>query len=254
MNPEQKSKEILLFTNGTYDLLTTTFRDTVQEDLVVPSLGYEYKEFTTDSDEVNVVNDFLTKIFPDENIRNTALDFFCSILSGGNGSIFMFQGSGSNGKTTIINLLQMTLRPLFAYLPTPYIVGRPRCIILPGLRFVRTLVIQDIKSSDILNSSLLNDLILTDKFYVRGLYDEGKKKQFKVIIECNQVLTTSSEEMLNLTGVIPFESVFTDSNVPETEEEQIEQRTFPIDINLPNELPSMVQPFMWLLLKRLMPA
>ena len=249
MTSQQKRKEILLFTNGTYDLLSMTFRDTVQEDLVVPSLGYEYKEFTADSDDVKVVNDFLFKIFPDENIREIALDFFCSILFRENGSIFMFQGNGSNGKSVMIHLLQMALRPLFDYLPNQYITGKPRYIFLPSFRFVRTLLIQDIKSSDTLTSSLLNDLILTDKFYVRGLYDEERKKQFKVIIECNQVPTTSSEEMLNLTGVIPFKSVFT-KNYPETEEEQIEKKTFPIDVGILNKLPNMVQPFIWLLLEK----
>lgn len=74
-----------------------------------------------------------------------------------------------------------------------------------------------------------------------------------IVHNCNKLpkLKYSDKAVWNRIRVIPFESVFCKPNdpAPETYEEQLKQKRFPMDKNFGQKIPKIVEAFAWLLLK-----
>ena len=76
---------------------------------------------------------------------------------------------------------------------------------------------------------------------------------FKLMFICNELpeLKYSDKAVWNRIRVIPFESTFCrpDDPAPETYEEQLRQKRFPMDKEFGAKIPGMLQAFAWVLLK-----
>ena len=60
---------MLHFTNGILDLTDNKFRQGRPNDYVSLTTGYEFEEFNNESLEVMMVDDHLSKVFPDPELK-----------------------------------------------------------------------------------------------------------------------------------------------------------------------------------------
>ena len=109
-----------------------------------------------------------------------------------------------------------------------------------------------------LNIGELKKLSGGDSYWARDLFEKGKSTRevfpmFMITFICNKLpkLKYSDKATWNRLRVIPFESVFVDSDqdCPVTFEEQLLQKKFPMDKTFFQKIPGMVEAFAWYLLQ-----
>lgn len=253
---------ILGFDNGVLDLRSLEFRCGRPDDYCSMTVGYAFKEFNEHDPEVLEVQDFLLKIFPDENLRRYFLEYAARLLPGKNTAktFLAMTGEGDNGKSMTIELIEKVLGVYSIKFPTSLITGKrtqssqasPELARALGVRFA---VVQEPDTNDMINAGVLKELTGNDKIYVRGLFSDGREVEpfFKMCLVCNKLPRISSEEtaIWNRLLVLPYESRFPKNNndVPKTFAEQLAKKTFYRDPMLSEKLSTMKEAFVWLMFK-----
>lgn len=249
---------LIHFSNGVLDLKEERFRPGRPEDYISLTTGYDYQEFTWDSQEVIDVDEHFTKVFPDPELKQYWMEYTASLLRGGNSSktFLNMSGEGDNAKSVNMDLLKLTLGRYMKILPTSLISGKrtqssqatPEYAGLPGVRFA---VLQEPNSKDVINIGILKELSGNDIIYYRGLYKDSQelKPQFKLALVCNKLpkLPCDDPATWNRIRVLPHEACFPKDNVPELLEDQIRLKRFPRDPYFSEKLPNMKAPFMWMM-------
>lgn len=255
----------IAFKNGVYDLITNVLRIGVPEDYISTSLPIDYIEYNELSNEVIAVNSFLEKVFPDKTIRDYFLDTSADVFMGGNKQkiVLFWTGEGDNGKSVTQRLFEIMLGPLAIKFSTTLITGKktgtgtanPELARAGG--GVRWAVLEEPDGDEAINIGMLKSLSGNDSYWARDLFQSGKSTReitpmFKLIFICNKLpsLKYSDKAVWNRIRVIPFESTFirAGDQCPETEEEQLREKKFPMDNDLYSKIPAMVQAFAWILL------
>ena len=251
------NKYLIGFNNGIYDLRTNLFRNGCPDDYVSLTTGYDYEpNFTDDSHEVKALMKFLISVFPDDELRKYVLCFISSILEGGNTDqkMFFWTGTGSNGKGTITDLINITLGNYFSTLPVSLLTVKRKSSsnATPELADKvgkRILVMNEPEHDDEINAGLMKELTGQDKIMARPLY--GKPfyyiPQFVPILPCNHLpkLSKSDGGTNRRIRVIEFSQKFVD--------EPVKPNEHPKDPELRNKLKTWHKPFIWLLLKTYYP-
>lgn len=254
------------FNNGVYDLKTNIFRSGRPEDFISKCSPIDYIELSEDSESVYNVYDFLEKVFPDKSVRKYFLDVSSDIFLGGNHQkhVYFWTGEGDNAKSVTQNIFEAMLGKLSIKFNTTVITGKkvqsgganPELARAGG--GVRMATLEEPNNDEMINIGILKNLSGNDKYYARDLFEKGKEGReitpmFKLVFICNKLpkLKYSDKAVWNRIRVIPFESTFCrqDDPAPETYEEQLKQKRFPMDKNFGQKIPGMLQAFAWLLLK-----
>jgi P4 family phage/plasmid primase-like protien len=254
------------FKNGVYDLNLNLFRPGRPEDFISKTSPIDYIEFDEDDEKVYNVHDFLEKVFPDKSIREYFTDIASDIFLGGNHQkqVYFWTGEGDNAKSITQNLFDKMLGPLAIKFNTTVITGKkvqsgsanPELARAGG--GVRLATLEEPNSDEVINIGILKNLSGNDTFYARDLFEKGKEGReivplFKIFFICNKLpkLRHSDKAVWNRIRVIPFESTFCrpDNPAPDSYEEQLRQKRFPMDKEFSGKIPGMVQAFAWLLLK-----
>lgn len=255
--------DLMGFNNGVLDLKEKTFRPGRPSDYISMTTGYDYKDdYTWTSPEVVEVMSFLDKIFPDYLLKTYYIEYSAQLLKGGNfRKIFVnMVGSGDNGKSVLIDLMEKTLGQYMIKFPTSLLTGKrnasssasPELARSQGVRFA---VLQEPSKKDTLNEGLLKELTGNDTFYCRGLFKDGGEivPQFKVALIANKLPRLGDDQAAwNRIEVLPFEAKFPKNprDVPDKLEDQIRTKTFPRDESMSERLIFMKQPFMWILFQK----
>ena len=257
---------IFPFKNGVYDLNANIFRKCTPEDYVSKTAPIEYKQFSEQDDEVLEVLDFLQKVFPDKSLRTYFLDICSDLFLGGNRrkEVYFLTGEkGDNGKSITQNILEQMLGGFSVKLNTTVITGKkvqngaanPELSRTGG--GVRLATLEEPNNDETISIGILKNLSGNDNFLARDLFQKGKELQeikpmFKIFIICNKLprLKHSDKAVWNRIRVIPFESTFCRSEdpAPESFEEQLLQKRFPMDGNFCEKVPRLLEPLAWLLL------
>jgi len=254
------NRYLFTFKNGVYDLKNNIFRDGMPEDYLSRVSGVEYKEYGDNSDEMKNIERLLVQWFPDNSIRKFFLDITSDVYVGGNFEkiVAIWSGDGDNGKSVLQNVLEQMLGEYAKTLPTSLITSKrggadnaSPCLHRVG-NGVRWTVIDEPESKDVINTGLLKQLTGNDKYYARPLYKEGReiKPMFKICILCNRLPNLSSNEQAvwNRTRVLPFQSTFK-KNAPNTFEEQLKEKVFPIDTHFEDKIPEIITVLNYYLLR-----
>jgi P4 family phage/plasmid primase-like protien len=255
---------IIAFKNGVYDFIRNEFRPGKPDDFISKTLPINYdKNLTLTDKKVEEVLNFFKQIFPDEELRNYFLDRASEKLQGGNKrkEIYMWVGSGNNGKTVTQKLFDKLLGKLGVKMPTTLITGKkpnvgaafPEIARLAG---VRDATMDEPDPSEKINIGTLKILTGNDSLIGRDLYESGKQMReinpmFKLNFICNALpyFESADKATWNRIRVITFESVFVDpEEAPETEEEQMKQKIFPKDNDFESKIPDMVEALAWYLI------
>lgn len=227
--------------------------------MLTMSVGYEFKTFSDEDPEIYEIKTFLTKIFPDPELRTYFVEYGARLLKGGNTEknfLVMSGEKGDNGKSVTIELIQKMLGQYAVNLPTTLITGKrsassaaaPELARCSGVRFA---VLQEPDGKDMINGGTLKELTGSDAMFIRGLFKDGGdvRLQFKVAFICNKLPKISSDDQAiwNRVRVLTFESVFPKdkSLVPDDFKEQLKRKIFERDDHLNEKFDSMKQALMW---------
>jgi P4 family phage/plasmid primase-like protien len=254
------------FNNGIYDLISNIFRPGRPEDFISNTAPIDYIEFDEEDESVNDVHDYLEKVFPDKSVRNYFVDIASDIFLGGNHRkhVYFLLGEGDNSKSVIQTFFEKMLGKMAIKFNTTVITGKkvqsgaanPELARAGG--GVRLATLEEPNSDEMINIGILKNLSGNDSYYARDLFEKGKEGReiipmFKLFFICNKLpkLKYSDKAVWNRIRVIPFESTFCrpDDPAPESYDEQLRQKRFPMDKDFSAKIPDMVQAFAWILLK-----
>lgn len=214
---------LLGFENGVYDLNAQRFRDGRPDDCLTFSTGVEYIEYDPSSSNVYFaeVFAFLRKVFVDDDIREYVLLLLGSFLHGDNinQNFFIWTGSGSNGKSTIVDFIENTLGEYVCPLPNTLLTHKrtttgaatPEMNTTKGKRFAH---MQEPETGDKIYVGHMKELTGGDKITSRGLYESTSSwvPQFSLVLCCNELPEIPSSDGGTWRRIRPieFKSKFVD--------------------------------------------
>ena len=254
------------FNNGVYDLNLNIFRPGRPEDFISKTAPIDYDPDMDENDEgVQSIHDYLEKVFPDKSIRKYFLDISSDIFYGGNNQkqVYFWTGEGDNAKSVTQGFFEKMLGKLSIKFNTTVITGKkvqsgaanPELARAGG--GVRMATLEEPNSDEMINIGILKNLSGNDTYYARDLFEKGKEGReitpmFKLVFICNKLpkLKYSDKATWNRIRVIPFESTFCrpDDPAPESFEEQLRQKRFPMDKEFGEKIPGLLKAFAWVLL------
>tara|TARA_B100001540_G_C15816831_1_gene648074 strand:+ start:6091 stop:8742 length:2652 start_codon:yes stop_codon:yes gene_type:complete len=241
------------FANGVYDLKMHIFRDGMADDYISHSTKINYIPYDPDSIEVKEINDFFSKIFINEAVRNYVLDIITCIIDGSISQerFYVFTGNGSNGKSRLLDLVQKTLGDYFCILPIALLTQKRAASNSAQGELERTkgrrfAVMQEPSEQDKINIGFMKELSGNDRILCRGLYKEPFefKPQFKMILTCNELPEVPSDDggTWRRIRVIEFLSKFCENPTKPNE--------FPMDLELSDKFDRWTETFMSMLIER----
>lgn len=263
------NRYLIGFQNGVYDLEKNHFRDGLPSDWISLQMSISYREFSNNDPRVLTVNDFFEKVFPDHSLRRYFLDIMSETFVGFNHRKegYFWTGEGDNGKS----ITQMFFEKMFGRLsikaPTTLITskrqgsGSANAELARADNGVRTMFLEEPDPDEEVHIGIFKHLTGNDSIYNRDLYQTGRSvseiiPMFKMFVICNKlpkIRKGGDKATWNRIRVIPFEATFS-KNAPASVEEQVRDKIFPVDPNLAQKIPGLVEPLAWMLLQhRLQP-
>uniref|UniRef100_A0A6C0L1X1 SF3 helicase domain-containing protein n=1 Tax=viral metagenome TaxID=1070528 RepID=A0A6C0L1X1_9ZZZZ len=207
-------KNLIGFENGVYDLNKSVFRGGLPSDYVSLSTGLslpvvksdlpidiqsiiEISKELANYDELNEgLNDFLEKVFPVKDVLEYTLRFLSSCLSGEirEEKFYFWTGSGGNGKSKLVELLDFTLGDYSKSMDVGFLTTKrgsssaasPELENIKNARFVS---MSEPEKTDTIYIGKLKQMTGGDKMTSRGLFKETTqfKPQFKIVLMCNDL-------------------------------------------------------------------
>jgi phage/plasmid-associated DNA primase len=227
-----------------------------------------YRQFSEDDEKVQLVYSFFEKVFPDRSVKIYFMDISSEIFIGGNFRkiVPMWIGEGDNGKSITQMFFEQMLGPsLSIKVPTSLVTSKKP---MSGAAWpelaragggVRALWLEEIDEKESIYTGVFKHLSGNDSFVARDLFEKGKdikeiKPMFKMFCISNKVVRFhggGDKATWNRVRAIPFESTFCRESdpAPDTYEEQMFQKRFPMDNNFAKKIPDLVEAFAWVLLE-----
>jgi P4 family phage/plasmid primase-like protien len=190
------NKDLIAFNNGILDLTTMEFRDGKPEDYISFSteIDYDADKSYYEYDSWPAIDRFIKQVLPDIEVRDYFMKHLATCLFGGNPAqkFHILTGSGSNGKSMIMNLLSKALGDYACTVPISLFTQKrkgsgsaaPEVIRLKGRRFV---TMQEPDEAIALNTGLMKEITSGEKMYARDLFKSGT--EFEVLakfhLACN---------------------------------------------------------------------
>lgn len=246
--------DLVGFENGIYELDTGIFRQGRPEDYITMSTKINYREFTMDDPEIKEVLDFFSKIYTNERVREYMLTLLSSFLSGSvkEEKFHIWTGSGANGKSKMVELVQSAFGDYYGTLPITLLTQKRADCIAANPHMSRTkgkrfLVLQEPDTKTQLNVGLMKEITGGDTLTARPLYEQPFefKPQFKCAIVANDIpaINPDDEAVWRRLRVAQHESKFVHNPDPSNPKE------FKRDNELGKKLKKWAEPFVWLLLQ-----
>ena len=196
------------------------------------------------------------------------MDLSSEIFVGGNFRklVQMWIGEGDNGKSITQMFFEQMLGPsLSIKIPTTLVTSKKP---MSGSAWperaragggVRAIWIEEIDEKESIYTGVFKHLSGNDSFVARDLFEKGKdikeiKPMFKMFCISNKVVRFhggGDKAVWNRVRAIPFESTFCRESdpAPDSYEEQLRQKRFPMDMNFGKKIPELVEAFTWVLLE-----
>jgi len=213
---------LLGFNNGVYDFKTCTFRKGDLNDCITYSTEYDYIEYNPQTPVIKEIYEFLGKIITNKNVLNYLLKVLGKSLMGiPDEKFYIFTGlSGANGKSTLINFLELALGDYMVSVDTSLLTNKrgnassvsPDVIRLKGRRII---AFQEPEHTDKLRTGILKQFSGNDSIIARDLYKSpiSFKIQGTMIMCCNDLpaITSMDGGTWRRIRVVDFNSRFCDN-------------------------------------------
>jgi len=239
------------FENGVYDLRMHEFRDGLPDDYISYTTGRHYIPFDPTCIESQEINQFMSSVFTNDNLKRFMKDTMACVIDGGirQEKFYIFTGNGSNGKSKILELLQRSIGDYFCILPIALLTQKRTASNnaqseLERTKGRRVAVMQEPGENERLNIGLMKELSGGDRILVRGLFKEPIefKPQFKMIMTANELPEVPSDDggTWRRIRVVEFTSKFV--------EHPAKPKEFPMDPELSDKFERWADTFISMLI------
>ena len=198
---------LLCFNNGVVDFKNKVFREGYPEDYITKTTRIDYVPCDENNpswkDTATQLYDFMHKIFPIKDLNRYMWDHLASCLIGTNKNqtFHVYHGSGSNGKSLLVDLMAATLGDYKGTVPITLVtdirgkIGGTSDEVLK-LKGVRYAVMQEPTKGVKLNEGIMKELTGGDPIQARGLYSESEIfiPQFKLAVGTNNLFDIESND------------------------------------------------------------
>ena len=174
-----KLPHLITFQNGTLNFKTNEFRPSRPDYYLTSTLAVQYREPT--AEELKDLNEYLSELFVDPDIKSCVLRFISRMLYGKNknSKLLIFTGDSGNGKTAFMELLGLMFSLLFITWPTAMLKEETKASrVTPELERVRygaiIVSIPEPGSDLVIMSSIVKRITGSDKMHFRELFGKGK--------------------------------------------------------------------------------
>jgi P4 family phage/plasmid primase-like protien len=243
---------LLGFNNGVYDLDDMEFREGRPDDYISFSTKIDYVPYDKSHECVKDIETFFRQVHPNPNIRRYVITLISSFLSGNTHEerFHIWTGTGSNGKSKVIDLLELALGEYCCKLPVTLLTGKraasnaasSEVARAKGKRFA---CLQEPSEDEKLNVGLMKELSGGDTIVTRALFKDPIqfKPMFKMLLLCNHLPNVPSDDggTWRRIRVVEFGSKFVQNPTKENE--------FPVDIQIGNKFKHWAPHFMAMLLE-----
>lgn len=213
------------FENGIYDLQSGMFRHGRPYDYITLSTKTNYKKFNDKNRNVINIRKFLEKLQPDIVLREYLLLSLASFLQGKNKeeSFDIWIGCGSNGKSKLLELLQLSFGEYCTTIPISALTQKngasnaatPEIAQAKGRRIVS---MSETGPEDKLNVGKMKEYTGNDTLYVRELYKSPTKfiPQWSLLMLCNHlpIINSTDKGTWRRIRALEFQSEFVDNPDP----------------------------------------
>jgi P4 family phage/plasmid primase-like protien len=243
--------DLIGFENGVYDLRNGEFRDGRPEDYISLTTGNDYMEFSENDGLIVAIDNFMSQVFPDQDVRDYVLILLASFLEGRNPNekFHICIGVGDNGKSKLLELFGLAFGKYTAKIPPGALTKKISnddhdVALLKGIRVVST---EEHEGTGRINVGLMKKWTSGDRIARCSLDGDPFyfKPQFKMLYCCNQLpsLPLDDEGVWHLVRVIELKSRFLDNPDPKNPHE------FQKDPYLTMKLYAWKEAFMYILLE-----
>jgi len=226
------SNELLIgFENGVYDIGEGVKRDGRPDDYITLSTKNEYHKWNPSNPYNKDILKFLEQILPNERVRNYFLITLSTCIAGQTKEekLHILNGSGSNGKSLLMDLMSCCLGEYYMSCPISVLTKKrgnsnetsPEKVRMKGRRCG---VFQETDDGEKINVGVMKEMTGGDKILVRDLYKGSEdmlefKPQMKYFITCNQLpeVPSTDEGTWRRLRVIEFASKFTGNPIKPNE-------------------------------------
>ncbi len=201
------NRYLLCFKNGVVDFAKKEFRAGQPEDYITKCTNIEYIPYDDTNDACKTTGEqiraFLKTLFPIEDLNRYMFDHLASCLIGvnKNQTFNVYHGSGSNGKSLLVDLMSVVLGDYKGTVPITLVtdvrgkIGGTSDEVLK-LKGVRYAVMQEPTKNAKLNEGIMKELTGGDPLQARGLYSESEIfiPQFKLVVCTNNLFDIESND------------------------------------------------------------
>jgi len=185
-----------------------------------------YTPYDPNSPVQQELMEFLSKIFPDTDLRNYYIRLMASCLEGANREqcYYTLIGCGGNGKSKLVDLMKYTLGDYASSLQATALTRKrpdsgaanPDIISIKGVRYI---YLQEPDDKEPLNTSRMKQFSGEDLVEARALFGDQEKFRIcgKLFMMCNRLppITQMDNGTWRRIRAIPFVSKFVDATDPE---------------------------------------
>lgn len=231
------NKALLCFLNGVYDLDNLEFRDGLPCDYISKCTNIDYVSYEMIKNNeifaeiVNEVYEMIENIHPNDEIRNYVLNMMASVLHGlmKEQKFHIWTGTGSNGKSMLIDFLKNVLGDYAEVLKTSILTAKrgssasadPELVKTKGVRFC---ILQEPEEGDVINTGTMKELSGGDDVTARGLFCNPIrfKPQFTLVMTCNHLpqINTNDGGTWRRINVVEFKTKFCNNPKDDMENER----------------------------------
>jgi P4 family phage/plasmid primase-like protien len=260
LNAIDANPRLLCFNNGVWDFQEKVFREGQPNDYLSKSTNIDYIRLdpVLHKKQINDINDFMTKLFPVEELRNYMWEHLASTLIGENNdqTFNIYNGCGSNGKSKLVQLMSLVLGDYKHTVPITLITQKRNSIgstssEVVQLKGIRYAVMQEPSKGDRINEGIMKEITGGDPLQGRALFKDSITfiPQFKLVACTNNLLDVNSndEGTWRRICVCEFMSKFTSKIDPN---DTTQPYQFPLDKTIDKKFKEWVPIFMGMLVDK----
>jgi P4 family phage/plasmid primase-like protien len=264
-----QDKYTLGFENGVVDLRTGEFRDGRPLDYISKSTLIDYYDDarmkTKENLQIKVeINEFMTQLFPDDELKEYVWEHLASTLIGENASqtFNIYKGDGSNGKSLLTVLMSICFgeycnptAPIGVITSKRQSVGGTSSE-LYALKSIRYAVFQEPTKDMVLNEGAMKEMTGDAKIQARELYQTSTTfNQMFTLAVCTNTffqIKTQDEGTWRRLRIVEFKSCFKNPDVYDKlpEKQRNNKYIYKKDPTLKEKLPIWAPVFMRMLIDR----
>lgn len=206
------------------------------EDLISKTTHLHYRKCDDSDPECIEIRTMFNKLLPDRELRDWFMLLLYSMLSGNNPErcFYLMFGSAKNGKSGILNFLENIFGDYFGRFSGKAFNERsdpsstsPELASMHGMRVMAG---SELKAGVQMEADIIKALTGGDGVQACAKYQDPKvlRMMAKIIIATNHfpIFLHADKALRDRTVLIPLESLFSNYNVPKTEEEQYRKGHF----------------------------